>query len=189
MRTATNVQSIKPTSPSAVKHDVIVLLKNDHDAVKKLFTQFEKLAKKDDIKGKVKIANKICSELIAHTIAEEEIFYPGARAVTHDDDMLNEAVVEHDSSKDLIAQIQGMSPEDPMYDAKVKVLGEYINHHVDEEESEMFPMVRKVKELDLRALAAAFTTRKKKVMQQLCNIEGEIDPKQLRALIGTPSHQ
>lgn len=188
MRTVTNVQSIKRTSSATVKHDVIVLLKNDHTAVKKLFTQFEKLAKKNDITGKVKIANRICSELIAHTIAEEEIFYPGARAAIQDDDMFNEAVVEHDSAKDLIAQIQSMNPEDPMYDAKVKVLGEYINHHVEEEESEMFPMVREAKELDLRALAASFTARKKKLMQQLCNIKGEIDPKQLRALIGMPSH-
>lgn len=187
MRTASNVSSKKATPATAVKHDVIVLLKNDHDEVKKLFKQFDKLAEKEDIQGKVKIANKICAELIAHTIAEEEVFYPGARAATEDDAMINEGIIEHESAKDLIGQIQAMKPEDPMYDAKVTVLGEYINHHVDEEETEMFPEVRKSKELDLRELAVTFTARKEEILGQVTGANGEINPQQLSTLIGMPA--
>lgn len=187
MRTASNLQSSRHTAAPVVKHDVIVLLKNDHAAVKKMFTQFGKLAKKEDIQGKVQIANKICAELLSHTLAEEEIFYPGAREATHDEDMLNEAVVEHESAKTLIAQIQGMDPQDPMYDAKVTVLGEYINHHIQEEETEMFPEVREARALDLRELAVEFSARKQALMGQLCDKNGEINPRQLRSLLGMPS--
>ncbi|MGQ2965253.1 hemerythrin domain-containing protein [Methylophilus sp.] len=191
MTTATHAAAkksspVKSTAATSVKHDVIVLLKNDHAEVKKMFKQFDKLAEKGDNKGKVQIANKICAELIAHTMAEEEAFYPGARAAIDDDAMLNEAVVEHDSAKDLIAQIQSMDPADPMYDAKVTVLGEYINHHVEEEETEMFPEVRKSKELDLRELAVTFSRRKQEILGQLQGADGEIDAQQLKKLIGQP---
>lgn len=188
MKTISKEQPNKNIATNTVTHDVIVLLKNDHAEVKKLFKQFDKLAEKEDIEGKVQIANKICSELIAHTIAEEDIFYPGARAATEDDDMLNEAIVEHDSAKDLISQIQVMNPEDPMYDAKVTVLGEYINHHVEEEETEMFPEVRKSKELDLRELAVKFTARKEEILKQLYGDNGELDGQHLRTLIGSAAH-
>jgi hemerythrin superfamily protein len=187
MRTVSDAPSKKATPVTAVKHDVIVLLKNDHDEVKKMFKQFDKLAEKGDTKGKVSIANKICLELIAHTIAEEEIFYPGARAATEDDAMINEGIVEHESAKELIAQIQEMDPEDEMYDAKVTVLGEYINHHVDEEEEEMFPEVRKSKELDLRGLAVTFTARKEEILSKLNGDNGEINFQELKTLVGVPS--
>jgi hemerythrin superfamily protein len=178
----------KATVTPAVKHDVIVLLKNDHAEVKKLFKQFDKLVEKEDIEGKVQIANKICAELVAHTIAEEEIFYPGARSATEDDAMLNEAVVEHDSAKDLISQIQAMDPSDPMYDAKVTVLGEYINHHVEEEEEEMFPEVRESKELDLRELAVTFTARKEEILKKLNGANGELNAQELSTLLGAAAH-
>ncbi len=193
MRTASteqskNVSAGKRAATQTVKHDVIVLLKNDHDEVKKMFKQFDKLAEKGDIKGKLKMTNKICVELIAHTIAEEEIFYPGARAATNDDDMINEGIVEHESAKELMAQIQAMDPEDPMYDAKVTVLGEYINHHVDEEEEEMFPEVRESKELDLRGLAVKFTARKEEILKQLNDANGELNTKALSKLLGAAAH-
>lgn len=184
--TKTNTSNALATP--AVKHDVIVLLKNDHSEVKKLFKQFDKLAEKEDVQGKVLIANKICAELVAHTIAEEEIFYPGARAATEDDAMLNEAIVEHDSAKDLISQIQEMDPADPMYDAKVTVLGEYINHHVEEEEEEMFPEVRESKELDLRGLAVTFMERKERILKQLSSANGELNAQELSKLLGTTAH-
>lgn len=187
MRTVSNAPAKKSAPVTTIKHDVIVLLKNDHNEVKKMFKQFDKLAEKEDIQGKVQIANKICAELIAHTMAEEEIFYPGARAATEDDAMINEGIIEHESAKDLIAQIQVMKPEDPMYDAKMTVLGEYINHHVDEEETEMFPEVRKSKELDLRELAVTFTARKEEILAQVTGANGEIDPQQLKTLIGMPA--
>lgn len=192
MRTEATMKSKQQTSKqastskqsNAVKHDAIVLLKQDHAEVKKMFKQFDKLAEKEDIKGKTQIANKICAELIAHTTAEEEIFYPAARKATQDDDMFNEANVEHESAKSLIAQIQSMDPADPMYDAKVTVLGEYINHHVEEEETEMFPMVKKSKELDLKAMGAQIAARKEELLSELCDMEGEIHPQQLQAKLG-----
>jgi hemerythrin superfamily protein len=178
---------VKSTAATSVKHDVIVLLKNDHDEFKRMFKQFDKLAEKGDTKAKVKIANQVCAEIIAHSMAEEEVFYPGARSATEDDAMINEGIVEHDNAKDLIAQLQAMDPADPMYDAKVTVLGEYITHHVDEEEEEMFPEVRKSKELDLRGLAVIFTARKQEILAQLQGDDGEIVPQQLKKLTGTPS--
>jgi len=161
----------KPATKAAVKSrkstpDAIDLLIEDHEKVKKLFKEFEKLAKKDDIEGKVEVANKICEELTIHAQIEEEIFYPAARAAIDDDDMLNEAEVEHASAKDLIAQISGMSGKDEMYDAKVTVLSEYINHHVEEEEGEMFKKVKKSK-LDLDALAVQMMERKEELLGAL----------------------
>lgn len=185
MKTASNPESAKPTPASPVKHDVIVLLKNDHNEVKKMFKQYDKLVEQGDAKGKLKIANKICAELIAHSTAEEEIFYPGARAATEDDAMINEGIIEHESAKELIAQIQDMDPEDEMYDAKVTVLGEYIVHHVDEEEEEMFPEVRESKELDLRGLAVTFTARKEEILKQLSGANGELNKQALRKLLGS----
>ena len=184
MRTESRPASKNAMPANAAKHDVIVLLKQDHSKVKKLFSQFDKLAKQQEMEAKVKIANQICAELIAHTIAEEEIFYPAAREATHADDMLNEANVEHDSAKDLIAQIQSMDPTDEMYDAKVTVLGEYIEHHVEEEEGEMFPKVREAKALDLKEMGAMLNARKQELMAQLCPAGGEeVDTKQLARMI------
>ena len=159
---------------SSKKHDAINQLVADHAKVKKLFKQFEKLADKDDIAGKTLIANQICVELTVHALAEEEVFYTAARKEIHDDDLLNEANIEHDSAKDLIAQIQAMNPEDPMYDARVTVLGEYIEHHVEEEETEMFPKVRKTK-LDLAELDVELTERKQALMAGMVASDGAIN--------------
>jgi hemerythrin superfamily protein len=139
--------------------DAIALLVADHENVKLLFKQFDELAEKDDIQGKQQIAEQICDELTIHAQIEEEIFYPAARAAIKDDDLLNEAAVEHATAKDLISQIQGMSAEDELYDAKVKVLSEYIDHHVEEEETEMFPKCKK-SSMDLAGLGVQLTERK-----------------------------
>lgn len=151
----------KPAKSSA-SSDAVSLLMEDHKAVKKLFKEFEKLAKADDVDGKVEVANQICEELTIHTTIEEEIFYPAARAAIDDEELLNEAEVEHASAKDLIAQIQEMAGDDPMYDATVKVLSEYINHHVEEEETEMFPKARKAK-MDLEGLCIELMERKEEL--------------------------
>jgi hemerythrin superfamily protein len=103
--------------------------------------------------------------LTVHATIEEEIFYPAARAAEVDADLLDEADVEHASAKDLISQIESMSPDDDLYDAKVSVLGEYIDHHVQEEEGEMFPKCRK-SEMDLAALAEALAERKSELMAE-----------------------
>lgn len=153
--------------------DAINILMDDHAKVKKLFKQFEKLSKAEDEAGKVVVANTICMELTIHAMAEEEIFYPVARKAINDEDLLNEAEVEHDSAKELIAQIQFMEADNPMYDAKVTVLGEYINHHVTEEEEEMFPKMRKAK-IDLEELGEQLTMRKEELLGEMVDGDGMI---------------
>jgi hemerythrin superfamily protein len=141
--------------------DAIKLLTADHKEVKELFKQFESLSDRSKV-SKKKIADQICDALTVHTKIEEEIFYPAVREELKDDDMLDEALVEHSSAKDLIAQIREMDPGDDLYDAKLKVLSEQIDHHVGEEEDEMFPKVRKSK-LDLVSLGEEMSTRKEQL--------------------------
>jgi hemerythrin superfamily protein len=139
--------------------DAIALLRADHTKVQDLFSQFEK-TRSDDRKRS--LAEQICMELTIHTTIEEEIFYPAVREALDEEDLLDEATVEHASAKELIAQIQGGSPKDDMWDAKVTVLGEYVKHHVKEEQNEMFPKVRKSK-LDLRVLGDQLRARKQEL--------------------------
>lgn len=175
---STDSKTSSANKATSTKQNVINLLIDDHEKVKKLFKEFEKLSKKND-DSKVEIANQICMELTAHALAEEEVFYPVARRAISDDDMMNEADVEHDSAKDLIAQIQSMSPNDEMYDAKVTVLGEYIDHHVKEEENEMFPKVRKAK-VDLEELGMQLMMKKEQIMAKMLSPEGELNVKILK---------
>ena len=146
----------------SANNDAIELLKADHEKVKDLFEKFDALSDRSKV-NKKKIADQICLELTVHTQVEEEIFYPAIREPLKDDDMMDEAIVEHASAKDLIAQISEMDPGDELYDAKVKVLSEQIEHHVEEEEGEMFPKVRKTK-VDLEALGEQMAARKEELM-------------------------
>src|SRR3954471_12182839 len=133
------------------KQDAIELLKRDHADVKKAFKQFEKAKYKDPNACKEFIAS-ICRDIEMHAAVEEEIFYPAVRARIKDDDLMNEAQVEHNSAKQLIAEIEKLSGDDPMLKAHAQVLSEYIQHHVREEEGEMFPKVKRAK-VDLEGLA------------------------------------
>jgi hemerythrin-like domain-containing protein len=155
-----------PSTQTAGTQDAIALLTADHREVSDMFEQFENLS--DRAKAtKSKLTQKICNALIAHTTIEEEIFYPAVReAVKEGDDMVDEAVVEHASAKELIQQLQEMDPEDDLYDAKVKVLGEQIDHHVEEEEEEMFEKARK-SGLDLVALGQEMAQRKQEILATL----------------------
>lgn len=148
--------------------DACDLLDADHKVVKKMFTEFEELteAKGNTREKKRALAEKFCNELMVHTQIEEEIFYPAIRKPVKDEMMMNEAEVEHAGAKDLIAQIQGMNASDPMFDAKVKVLGEYIDHHVKEERSEMFPKARATK-VDPVKLKDQMQMRKEELMGEL----------------------
>jgi len=102
----------------------------------------------------------VCEDLTAHTTIEEEIFYPAVRAASKESaDLLDEAQVEHAGAKDLIAQIEDMDPEDDLYDAKVKVLGEQVEHHIGEEEGKILPNAKKAG-LDLVALGQELAMRK-----------------------------
>jgi hemerythrin superfamily protein len=141
---------------SAQPDDGVSDLMADHRAVEKLFKQFEEAG---GASQKQKIAMQICRELKVHTQIEEEIFYPASREALDDDDMVNEAIVEHAAAKDLIAQIEGMDPNDEMFEAKVTVLQEQIEHHVEEEETELFPQCRK-SDMDLKALGEQMKARK-----------------------------
>lgn len=142
--------------------DAIALLTQDHENVKTLFEQYEAMGSKA-YASKKKLATQICLELTRHATAEEEIFYPAVRAAGGEtEDLVDEATVEHAGAKDLIAQILAMEPQDDLYDAKLKVLSEQIEHHVQEEEDEMFPKAKKAK-LDLMALGLAIEARKAEV--------------------------
>ena len=146
--------SRKPAAPR--QRDAITILRADHKLVDELFKQYEKT--RADTR-KQTLVDQICAELTAHTTVEEEIFYPAVRGAIKDADIMDEADVEHASAKELIAQLQAGKPGDDHYDAKVKVLGEYIRHHVKEEQNEMFPKAKKTK-LDMMELGSQIETRK-----------------------------
>src|SRR6059058_3375873 len=132
---------------STKSQDAIALLKEDHRTVEKLFSDFEG-AKGDG--RKQTLARRICLELTVHTKIEEEVFYPACEGKI-EEDLLKEAYVEHDSAKLLMAEIEsGSGQTDEFFDAKVQVLSEQIEHHVEEEEKELFPEVRKA-DIDLKA--------------------------------------
>lgn len=138
--------------------DAIALLKADHRKVEELFAQFEK-ASSDN--RKQEIARQICLELTVHAQIEEEIFYPACEGAV-EEALLKEAYVEHDGAKVLIAEIEAGAPGDEFYDAKVKVLSEQIEHHVEEEEKRvegMFSQARK-SGVDVEALGVEMATRK-----------------------------
>jgi hemerythrin superfamily protein len=161
---------MKPASKSATADnapDAIALLTDDHKTVQKLFKEYEKLMQNDaDEEEKAALAKQICMELAVHAQIEEEIFYPVVREAIEETDLLDEAEVEHASAKELIAQLGAMAPGEELYDAKVTVLGEYVNHHITEEQDEMFPKVKKAK-LDTASLGAELLERKQEVQAEL----------------------
>lgn len=154
---ATATQKAKPAPK-----DAIAMLKADHVAVSNMFAEYEKsrsVAKKRDLVA------EICTALSVHAQIEEEIFYPAVKAKLKDKLLVPEATVEHASLKDLIAQIEGVEPDGEMFDAKVKVLSEYVKHHVKEEQNEMFPKA-KASTLDMVELGARMSERKADLMAQ-----------------------
>ena len=141
--------------------DAVALLKEDHRTVEELFARFEKASGSD---SKQKIANEICMELTIHAMIEEEIFYPACEGQV-EEDLLSEAYVEHDGAKVLIGEIMAGSPQDEFYDAKVKVLQEQIEHHVEEEEKRMeglFSQARKAG-VDMDRLGEELAARKEEL--------------------------
>lgn len=161
-RTATTRARTKARSSRSAPN-AINMLTEDHAKVRKMFKQFEKMKDKAEDAEKAELVRQICQELTVHALVEEEIFYPAAREAIDDQDLLDEAEVEHATAKELIGQLERMQPGDELYDAKVTVLGEYVEHHVKEEEKEMFPKVRKAR-LDLEHLAEQIAERKQQAM-------------------------
>ena len=144
--------------------DAIALLKQDHRTVEELFEKFEKAS---GYERKRKLAEEICLELSVHAQIEEEIFYPACEGKV-DEHLLKESYVEHDGAKVLIAEIVSGSPDDEFYDAKVKVLSEEIEHHVEEEEKRLeglFAQARKAG-LDMDALGQELAARKSQLTDE-----------------------
>ena len=148
--------------------DALDLLTEDHRKVEEMFEEYESTKDESDDEEKEERVATICLELTVHATVEEEVFYPAAREAldAEDSDLLDEAEVEHASVRDLIEQLSEMAPSEPLYDAKVKVLGEYVRHHVQEEEGELFPALRDT-ELDLEALGNEIATRKEELREEL----------------------
>lgn len=144
--------------------DAIALLRADHKLVSELFAQFE--STRSDAK-KQQLAERICMELTIHAMVEEEIFYPAVEQALNDDELVPEARVEHESLKMLISQVEGGEPGDPMWEARVKVMGEYVKHHVKEEQNEMFPKVKNNRKLDLVELGEQIMARKEELKAEL----------------------
>jgi hemerythrin superfamily protein len=153
-------------SASPRQQDAIALLRADHKNVSDMFDEFERRKGRLSPDKKMEMVQTICRELEVHAQIEEEIFYPAAREAVKEQDLLDEAEVEHGSAKELIRQLQDGQPVDEMFDARVKVLGEYVKHHVKEEQGKLFPMVKKSR-LDMRGLGEQLMMRKQELMGQM----------------------
>lgn len=158
----TTAQKKSAAEKNTKPQEAIALLKADHKVVSMLFEDYE--SAKSSTQKKVIVA-KICAELTVHAQIEEEIFYPQVKAALKDKELIPEAIVEHATLKDLIAQIEGAEPDGEMYDAKVKVLCEYVTHHVKEEHAEIFPKA-KASKLDMYALGEQLIQRKEELLAQ-----------------------
>lgn len=149
--------------------DACDLLDAEHRMVKKMFKEYEELTgsrARSAAQKKLDLARTICHELTIHAQIEEDIFYPALRQALKDTDLIAEAEVEHQTAKDLIAQIEAADAPDEMFDAKVKVLGEYIDHHVKEERGEIFPKARAARKLDLVSMRDELVARREELEAQ-----------------------
>ena len=155
--------------------DALELLKADHDKVKHLFREFDSLKGSDeDDERKSELVDEICYELTLHTMLEEEIFYPAVRAAIDDDDLMDEADVEHAGARELISQLEVMYPGDDHFDATVTVLGEEVAHHIDKEEGDMFEAVRRTR-IDLDDLGEQINARKEELDEDLSSPPSSLD--------------
>ena len=148
--------------------NALELLKRDHQAVDKLFKQYEEIKDGAEDSAKEELVTQICDALTVHATIEEAIFYPAARQALPQEqgqDLLDEAAVEHQTLKDLIGRLEMAPTSDPLYDAGVKVLSEYVKHHVREEETELFPKVRS-SDMDLQAIGQQLEERKQQLEGQ-----------------------
>lgn len=149
--------------------DACDLLDADHKAVKKMFKAYEELTEsraRSAAQKKLELARRICLELTVHAQLEEEVFYPALRGAIKETNLLDEAEVEHQALRDLMEQLQVMAAPDEKFDAKVKVLGEFTDHHVREERSDIFPKARAARKLDLVALREELEERKETLMAE-----------------------
>lgn len=173
----------KPKKGSAP--DALDLLRADHDKVRHLFREFDELkGSDDDDERKAELVDEICYELTLHSMVEEEIFYPTLRAAIDDDDLIDEADVEHAGARELISQLEVMYPGDDHFDATVTVLGEEIAHHIDKEERDMFEAARAAG-IDLDELGERLSARKEELDEDLSAPPSAIDAIDAMPHIGT----
>ncbi len=173
--TSTEFTLAKQDKKSGSAPNALELLKADHDKVKHLFREFDSLKGSDeDDERKSELVDEICYELTLHTMLEEEIFYPAVRAAIDDDDMMDEADIEHAGARELISQLEVMYPGDDHFDATVTVLGEEIAHHIDKEESDMFDAVRGAG-IDLDELGEQINARKEELDEDLSSPASSVD--------------
>jgi len=156
----------RPAPRNTRRENAITLLTADHKKVDELLGQYEKV-KEGDSARKQELVSLACAELTIHAQLEEELFYSALRDAIDEDDLLDEAEVEHGSIKDLVATLQASGPGDRLYDANVKVLSEYVKHHVKEEQDEIFPKARKARDLDLVAMGEEMKRRKVQLREEL----------------------
>lgn len=154
--------------------DALHVLADDHKKVLEMFEEFKELKNDPDEEAKQLLIETACAELTIHTQVEEEIFYPAARDAIEDMDLLDEAEVEHASARQLITELAAMEPDDDLYDAKFTVLGEYVKHHIQEEEKELFPKLKKA-EIDLDELGEEIQQRKLELREELGVSTDELD--------------
>jgi hemerythrin-like domain-containing protein len=154
-------------SRSSGGDDAVSMLMEDHKKVQKLFRDFEKAHDQQDEETCQQIAELVCAELEVHTTLEEELFYPAAReALGEDEELIDEAEIEHQSAKDLIAGLRAMEASDQRFAPTFTVLAEYVKHHIKEEEDEMFPKLKNAK-LDVKSLGQEMAARKTQLMQEM----------------------
>lgn len=168
---------------NAAREEIIEMLKADHRKAKKAFRDFEKL---EDDEAREQLVRQTCAELTLHAELEEQCFYGPAREALKEEDMVDEAEVEHASAKWLIEQLESMSPSDDKFAATFTVLGEYINHHVKEEEKEMFPSLERSK-VDWQAVLEDMTQRRLELMQELGLAEEEGEEEEVEAVQPPPT--
>ena len=159
-KTTTRKAPARPATSGSTGPEATALLRADHKRVSALFEQYE--GTRSAAKKKT-LVSTICLELSVHAQVEEEIFYPAVKAALKDKEMVPEATIEHATLKELIAQVKDKEPDGEMFDAKIKVMSEYVKHHVKEEQNEMFPKARKTR-LDMNALGAQMAARKEELL-------------------------
>lgn len=157
---STTIQKTENTIAHVKSKEATALLRADHKLVGKLFDEYEKTTLN---KKKKELVRQICIELSVHAQVEEEIFYPAIKKALRDKELIPEALVEHATLKDLISQVEGMEPDGEMFDAKIKVMSEYVRHHINEEEGEIFPKAKGA-HLDLLELGSQLAQRKAELM-------------------------
>jgi hemerythrin-like domain-containing protein len=165
----------KPGKPHAGPGLALELLRADHQKVRNLFLEFDSLRGLDDEdERRAELVDEICYELTLHMMVEEEIFYPVLRSAIEDDDLMDEADVEHAGARELISQLEVMYPGDDHFNATVTVLGEEVGHHIDKEEGELFEAARRAG-IDLAQLGEQLARRRAELEEDLTSPASTID--------------